>query len=532
MSSAASTSHAGPPALWRLAGLGLLYGIAWQALLPLSSVLWFLPAGLRLGALWVTPSRRWGWLAAGEWLGQATLTAARGQPVGDFVFVALAVAPFLLYALAVRALRGPEADTRLDPPRRMLRLIGAGVLSAALVSPLLGLYVPEAGPETPGTLAGAFAFLYGDFIGQLVLAPVLILALRGEGRAQLSRSLWRDVAVQAAFAGAVFLLLSARPDLAPYVVMLAFAPIFYIAFRQGWVGAAIAVSLTGALLELLGRQDLLPVGVTVLQLTLAVVGAGGLVLGAAISELRRNHHNLALRHRELAQANAAIAQVADELRSVSQRLVRLEEQGQRELAGELDYELGQAIHALGTRISLAFRDARDEQSLRLLESVREQVREMQDSLRRVLRQLRPQVLDSHGLRAAIAEGPLREVLDDAAVEFEPAFYGRVEALDEDARTAIYRICQAAVRDATRQESARRLRLKLDVMPGTAQLLEVELTVDLEASPFLEFPLDPAPLAAISDRVLALGGTYEVERLVAPPGVRHHVRFECAPAGRP
>src|SRR5689334_13862278 len=43
------------------------YGIAWQALLPLSNVLWFLPAGLRLGALWVTPARQWGWLALGEW---------------------------------------------------------------------------------------------------------------------------------------------------------------------------------------------------------------------------------------------------------------------------------------------------------------------------------------------------------------------------------------------------------------------------------------------------------------------------------
>jgi signal transduction histidine kinase len=148
----------------------------------------------------------------------------------------------------------------------------------------------------------------------------------------------------------------------------------------------------------------------------------------------------------------------------------------------------------------------------------------------VLRQLRPQVLDSQGLRAAIADGPLREVLDDAAVSFEPAFYGRVEALDEDARTAIYRICQAAVRDATRQESSRRLRLKLDVMPGTAQRLEVELVLELEASPFLEFPLELAPLPAISDRVLALGGTYEVVRLTALPGVRHHVRFECAPAG--
>lgn len=525
---------AGVSGAWHPVGLGLAtalaYGIAWQLLLPLSSVLWFLPAGLRLGVLWVTPSRRWGWLAAGEWIGQAGLTAWRGQPVYDAVFVALAVVPFLLYAGAVRGLRGPEADTRLEPPRRMLRLIGAGLAGAALVSPLLGRFVPEAGPESPGTLAGAFAFLYGDFIGQLVLAPLVILVRSVEARARLDRPLWTDVAVQFAFAGTVFLLLSARPDLAPYVLMLAFAPIFYIAFRQGWVGAALAVALTGTLIEVLSRQQLLPVGVTVLQLTLAVVGAGGLILGAAISELRRNHHNLALRHRELAQANAAIAQVADELRSVSQRLVRLEEQGQRELAGELDYELGQAIHALGTRISLAFRDARDDQALRLLESVREQVREMQDSLRRVLRQLRPQMLDHQGLRAAIADGPLREVLDDSAIEFEPAFYGRVEALDEDAGTAVYRICQAAVRDATRQESTRRLRLKLDVMPGTAQRLEVELTLDLEASPFLEMPLEPVPLAAISDRVLALGGTHEVERLA--PGVRHRVRFECVPAAHP
>jgi two-component system sensor histidine kinase UhpB len=523
--SASPKSPEGPPDLLRHVALALGYGFVWQALLPLSSALWFPAAGLRLGALWVTPSRKWGWLAAGEWAGQAWLTIHRGQTL-DPVFIALAVVPFLVYAAAVRALRGAEADTRLEPPRRMLRLIGAGLAAAAMVSPLLGRFVPTGGPEALGTLAGAFAFLYGDFIGQLVLAPALILVTRADGRARLDRALWRDLALQFAFACTVFLLLSRRPDLAPYVLMLAFAPIFFIAFRQGWVGAALAVALTGALMELLGRQQLLPVGVTVLQLTLAVVGAGGLILGAAISELRRNHQNLAMRHRELAQANQEIAQVADELRSVSQRLVRLEEQGQRELAGELDYELGQAIHALGTRISLAFRDARDEQSLRLLESVREQVREMQDSLRRVLRQLRPQVLDSHGLRAAIADGPLREVLEDAAVEFEPAFYGRVEALDEDARTAIYRICQAAVREATRHESTRRMKLKLDVMPGGAHSLQVELVLDLEASPFLEMPLELAPLPAISDRVLALGGRYEVERLA--PGVRHCVSFDCEP----
>ena len=510
----------------RLLALAVVYGVAWQALLPLSNVLWFLPAGLRLGALWATPTRHWGWLALGEWAGQAVLTATLGQPLFDPVFMALAVLPFLIYAGCVWVVRGGAAQTRLEPPRRMLLLLGAGLTCAAVVSPLLGAYVPAEGPAM-GTLAGAFAFLYGDFIGQLVLAPLLLLILQPDLRTRLTRLLWRDLSVQVLFAAGIFWLLRARPDLAPYVLMLAFGPIFFIAFRHGWSGATLAVAITGALIELLVRAQLLPVGVTVLQLTLSVVGAGGLVLGAAINELRRNHQNLAQRHHDLARANAEIAQVADELRSVSQRLVRLEEKGQRELAGELEYELGQAIHALGTRISLAFRDARDEQTLRLLESVREQVREMQDSLRRVLRQLRPQVLDSHGLRTAIDQGPLREVLEDAAIEFETAFYGRVEALDDDARTAIYRICQAAVRDATQQETARRLLLKLDVMPGTAYLLAVELQIDLEVSPFREFPLELTPLPVISDRVLALRGRYVVERL--SPGVRHHVWFECEPA---
>src|SRR5207342_2825499 len=153
------------------------------------------------------------------------------------------------------------------------------------------------------------------------------------------------------------------------------------------------------------------------------VGGGGLVLGAASTQLRRGNERLAQQHLELREANHALTEAANELRLISQRLVRLEEQGQRELAVELDYEIGRSIHALSTRISLAFRDIRDEQMLRLLESVREQVREMQESLRRVLRQLRPQALDTHGLREAIGFGPLREMAEAAGVGFECAFYG-------------------------------------------------------------------------------------------------------------
>lgn len=506
---------------WRMAALALAYALLWLALLSISHRFWFLPAGLRLGALWVLPSRHWGWLLAGEWGAQTYIAISNGWAF-DEVYLGTGLAPWLVYAGLVRLVRGPEPQSRIDDPRRMLLLLSAGVLAAACVSPLLQWFLVSQA-ERGGGMIGVFAFLYGDFLGQLVIAPLLVLLVRADLRARIDVGLGRDIALQLLFSLLVFWLIGHRNELEPYLLLLAFAPIFFVAFRRGWEGAALSVTLAGLLIQGLVELSMVPVDTRVLQLSLAVMGGGGLVLGAASSELRRSHERLALRHRELAQMNQSLTEAAGELRTVSQRLVRLEEQGQRELAVELDYELGRSIHALSTRISLAFRDVRDEQMLRLLESVREQVREMQEALRRVLRQLRPQVLDTHGLREALGFGPLRDTLEDAGIAYEPAFVGRIEAINDDAQTAVYRICQAAVREASRSTATRKLRMRLDVVPAAPERIEVQLQIDIEASPFLDFPLEPHPLAEITDRVLAQQGDYWVEPL--KPGVRHRVRFE-------
>jgi len=508
-----------------LVGLTLLYALGFILLWSISQSLWFLPAGLRLGALWLTPLRRWPWLAAGELAAMVVLAYGNGWSMFEWGFVSMSVLPWLIYAGVVRLVRGSRHEHRIDDPRRMLLLIGCGIASAALVSPVLEQYVPSTDGERAG-LFRIFAFMYGDFLGQLVVAPLLVLAMRSNLVRLRNTSLWLDIIGQLVFSLTVFWLIRERHDLAPYILLLAFAPIFFVAFRQGWEGAAISVALVGLLIEALLGLGVVVIDVRVLQLALAVVGGGGLVLGAATSDIRRSHERLAQRHIELAQMNRSLTEAAGELRSVSQRLVRLEEQGQRELAGELDYEIGRSIHALSTRISLAFRDIRDEQMLRLLESVREQVREMQESLRRVLRQLRPQVLDTHGLREAIGYGPLRDMLEEAGIAYEPAFYGRTELLNDDAQTTVYRICQAAVREACRSQSVRRLLVRVDVAPGAEQRLEVNIQIDIEASPFLEFPFEAHPLPAITDRVLAQQGNYWVEPLT--PGVRHRVRFEEDP----
>jgi two-component system sensor histidine kinase UhpB len=70
-------------------------------------------------------------------------------------------------------------------------------------------------------------------------------------------------------------------------------------------------------------------------------------------------------------------------------------------------------------------------------------------------------------------------------------------------------------------------VRLDVLAGADGHREVQLQVDMEASPFGEFALPAEPLPAITDRVVAQRGSYWVEPL--DPGVRHHVRFEEDPA---
>jgi len=515
-------SSPGRPGRWAL--VAFVSMLAWLGLEQLSAQLWFLPAGLRLAMLWLLPARRWGWLAAAEIAAQSVKSLVLGYPLFTSTYFAVCVAPWFVYAAVVYLMRGGRPGGSPDSPTRMLLLLLSGLLGAAGVSPLLWMFLVTYPMSTVDTLVSMFAFMYGDLIGQLVLAPLLLALVSGALRRPRRSGLWRDLGLVVAAALAAFLLLQAYAGLAIYVLLLAFAPLFYLGFRHGWDAAALGTATLGLVIQGLVQGGVLTVEVTMIQLVLAVVGGGALVLGAASTALRRSHEALAERHAELANKTDELALLAGELRQVSQRLVRLEEQGQRELASELEYELGHAIHALGTRISLAFRDVRDEQVTRLLESLREQVREIQDSLRRALRQLRPPQLDSHGLRHALENGPLRDMLDDSGVVFEAAFEGPVDALDEDARTVVYRICQSAVREAVRLEMVRRFGLVLQVAHGEAGGHDVELAMELEYSPFAPNVPPPQAVPAISDRVLAEHGRYVLEPI--GHGHRHRVSFHA------
>jgi two-component system sensor histidine kinase UhpB len=66
-------------------------------------------------------------------------------------------------------------------------------------------------------------------------------------------------------------------------------------------------------------------------------------------------------------------------------------------------------------------------------------------------------------------------------------------------------------------------VRIEVLPATAGRIEVQMQVDIEATPLLAPALEPHPLPAITDRVIAQQGSYWVEPLAQ--GVRHRIRFE-------
>lgn len=505
----------------------MLYVLAWVVLWALSRHLWFLPAGLRLGVLWATPVRWWPALAVAECLGLGIFGAIQGYDLMTWRSLLINILPFMACAASVALLRQDREPGPLGSPLAMARLLGAGLLAATLVSPLLHL-VHGGSIEASLVMLGAFRFLFGDLVGQVLLAPLVVAALDRRNRPFFTLGWARDLGlVLVPVLGLVVLVMLRYREAAHFAPLLTFAPLLFMAFRHGWHGPALAVPMVGLAMEVAVQLDPGLLDQASLQIGLAAMGAGALILGAAISALRDSHLLLRRRNEELTLSNHALQQLAGEMREMAQRLTRLQEQGQRELAAELHDELGQAVTALATRISLALKRTADPEVRVTLEALRAQIHSVHESLRRALRQIRPAVLDAYGLQHALSEGPPRELLDDAKIRYRPIFVGEIDVLDEDATTAIYRICQEAVTNCVRHARATELQLRLAVhrLPGErGHCVELEISDD-GVGVEKRTVRGGMGLAGIRSRVLAMAGDYQF--ITGPDGTCHRVAFDQA-----
>jgi signal transduction histidine kinase len=187
-----------------------------------------------------------------------------------------------------------------------------------------------------------------------------------------------------------------------------------------------------------------------------------LQLQSALAEtIQQLQHGQAQLERELQQTvsqlssqAAALQTSRAELRSVTRRLVQVQEDERRSLARDLHDTAGQAITVIGLGLSSLRRQGDCTMTVRgRIEELQTTASGLAEELHRLSANLRPSTLDRYGLVPA-AEEMVASLRRQTGIEVEFDAVEPDERLPEEVETALYRIIQEACTNIARHSAAR------------------------------------------------------------------------------
>jgi two-component system NarL family sensor kinase len=210
-----------------------------------------------------------------------------------------------------------------------------------------------------------------------------------------------------------------------------------------------------------------------------------------------------------------------QLRALAHQVVRSQEHERAQLARELHDGLSQHLVSIKLLVESARRDGRAE----LLEQAAQRLGDSLDEVRRISHRLRPALLDTLGLPAALTH--LAHELDDSAgAEAGASVLGTPRALPEMVNTVLFRVAQEALTNAAKHAGARHLALTLEFADdaGVAmRVLDDGRGFDPEA--VQSDPGQGIGLRNMRERLASIGGRLELQ---SRPG--HGTQVEAVIAG--
>jgi two-component system sensor histidine kinase UhpB len=245
------------------------------------------------------------------------------------------------------------------------------------------------------------------------------------------------------------------------------------------------------------------------HLFLAVAGTGALMLGSATDALRQSSARVAEQNVYLAAVNRRLDQLARQLRDAARGNLQAEEDLRRHMAAELHDELGQNLTAIQTHVKLAQARLAQAGLTDTASAINDILGHMRRTLHRLLDDLRPAVLDEFGLLRALDEGPIRNLLSTACMAYHTDLRGDPRLLEEDIRTALYRLAQESATNAVKHAHASEFRLRLRIgkrRSGVLALLDIrDNGIGLPERVIGE----GRGLQGMRDRVTSLGGVFRL-----------------------
>jgi two-component system, NarL family, sensor histidine kinase UhpB len=165
---------------------------------------------------------------------------------------------------------------------------------------------------------------------------------------------------------------------------------------------------------------------------------------------------------ELVRAfNQMLERLEVERRESGRRALRAQEAERLRIARGLHDEVGQVLTGVLLELDFLASAAGDDRR-RGVEDTKQAVRQALEEVRRIARELRPEMLEQLGLRSALTELS-RRFAEQSGVKVERSFAGDLPPLSDEAELAIYRVAQESLTNVARHAHASHVDLALD--PG-------------------------------------------------------------------
>jgi two-component system sensor histidine kinase UhpB len=169
--------------------------------------------------------------------------------------------------------------------------------------------------------------------------------------------------------------------------------------------------------------------------------------------------------------NAMLDRLEHERRDSARRELAAQERERARIARELHDEVGQNLTALAMLLT-RLADGSDEDLARRLRAARESTLGTVDDVRRIARQLRPDLLDELGLTAALAT--LCERMSEATgLRIVRELPTDLPELSPEVQTVLYRVAQESLTNVMRHAQAGEARLTLTVGGDESVVLRVD-----------------------------------------------------------
>ncbi|GHA15659.1 histidine kinase [Streptomyces canarius] len=199
--------------------------------------------------------------------------------------------------------------------------------------------------------------------------------------------------------------------------------------------------------------------------------------------------------------NAMLERLEHERATSSARALLAQEAERRRIAQELHDEVGQSM----TAILLGLKRAADDAPAALREELHEAqeiTRESLDEVRRLVRRLRPGVLDDLGLVSALTS-LTEDFATHTGLRVSRRFDADLPALAPETELVLYRVAQESLTNVARHADAQRVTVALRHADDS-----VVLTVTDDGSG-IKAPREGAGIRGMRERALLIGGSLEI-----------------------